>query len=59
MIEHLGGPFSGHYVTYRYLPMKDGCGGGWVHTSDSAVYSCNLHHVLNASPYMLFYNRVK
>lgn len=53
MIEHLGGPFSGHYVTYRRLR-----GSQWVHTSDTAVYSCSLHEVLGASPYMLFYCRV-
>ena len=54
MIEHLGGPLSGHYVTYRQLK-----GQQWVHTSDSAVYTCSLQQVLNRTPYMLFYQQVK
>jgi uncharacterized UBP type Zn finger protein len=54
MIEHLGGPFSGHYVTYRQLLQR----GLWVYTSDTAVYNSSLHQVLNINPYMLFYQRV-
>ena len=53
MIEHLGGLFSGHYVTYRQLQR-----GQWVYTSDTAVYNSSLHQVLNSNPYMLLYQRV-
>lgn len=54
MIEHLGGPLSGHYITYRCLQ-----GLQWVQISDSAVYNCSLREVLSGSPYMLFYSKVK
>ena len=53
MIEHLGGPFSGHYIAYRHLH-----GSQWVQASDAAVYSCSLQDVLSANPYMLFYSRI-
>lgn len=53
MIEHLGGPLSGHYITYRCVQ-----GSHWVQTSDTSVYRCSLSDVMNASAYMLFYSKV-
>ena len=52
--EHLGGPFSGHYQTYR---RGGGSGSQWVCTSDTAVYSASIHDVLKANAYMLYYSR--
>lgn len=54
MIEHLGGPTSGHYITYRQLQ-----GEQWVYTSDSSVYTCSRSQVLQRNPYMLFYLQSK
>ena len=56
VIEHTGGPFSGHYVTYRR------CGGSsrksWVYTSDTNVYRTSISEVTNCKAYMLFYDRI-
>lgn len=51
--EHLGGPFSGHYQTYRRV----GSGKQWVCTSDTEVYSTGVHDVLHANAYILYYSR--
>ena len=54
VVEHMGGPFSGHYVTYRR------CGPThrqWVYTSDTSVYASRSEDVLNCKAYMLFYCR--
>ncbi len=50
VIEHLGGPFSGHYQTYRRVQ-----GRQWVCTSDTAVYGATTHEVTSCAAYMLFY----
>ena len=55
VVEHRGGPNSGHYITYRRCGHAGG--SGWVSTSDSAVYSASLNEVLAAEAYMLFYCR--
>lgn len=52
VIEHTGGPFSGHYVTYRRC---GSAGRQWVHTSDTSVYTTRVEEVLNCRAYMLFY----
>lgn len=65
VVEHEGGPNSGHYVTYRRCGgagIGDGRGTGgrgnwWVCASDTAVYSASLDEVLGAEAYMLFYSR--
>ena len=54
VVEHMGGPFSGHYVTYRR------CGPThrqWVYTSDTSVYTSGPEDVLKCRAYMLFYCR--
>lgn len=54
-VEHMGGPSSGHYITYRR------CGpthGQWIYTSDTMVYASRTEDVLNCKAYMLFYSRV-
>ena len=54
VVEHMGGPFSGHYITYRR------CGPThrqWVYTSDTSVYASRAEDVLNCKAYMLFYCR--
>ncbi len=48
--EHLGGPFSGHYQTYRRVKERQ-----WVCTSDTVVYGATAHEVTNCTAYMLFY----
>lgn len=53
-VEHMGGPFSGHYITYRR------CGPThrqWVYTSDTSVYASTTEDVLKCKAYMLFYCR--
>ncbi len=56
VVEHHGGPNSGHYVTYR---RTKGNSGRWVCTSDSVVHATSLSDVLEARAYMLFYSRNK
>lgn len=52
VIEHLGGPASGHYCTYRRH------NGQWIYTSDLTVYPVYISEVLNAQAYMLFYQKM-
>ena len=54
VIEHLGGPLSGHYITYRQVQARQ-----WAYTSDTSVHSSSLTEVLGSIPYMLFYQQVK
>jgi ubiquitin C-terminal hydrolase len=49
VIEHLGGPNSGHYVCYR--PQ-------WWRISDRNVRPVDWHHVRSSQAYMLFYERI-
>ena len=60
MVEHMGGPWSGHYATYRKLNQSSSSSSSssWVYTSDATVYSATASDVLRAQAYMLFYQRV-
>ena len=51
VVEHLGGPESGHYCTYRRH------GSQWICTSDTAVYPVSRTEVLQCQAYMLMYQR--
>jgi len=51
VVEHKGGPSSGHYVTYRRT------GREWVRTSDVEVVKSSLSEVQAAEAYILFYSR--
>ena len=55
VVEHRGGPQSGHYVTYRRCGAR---GKQWVYVSDTSVYSSDVQEVLGAEAYMLFYSRI-
>ena len=55
VVEHKGGPNSGHYLTYR----RCGTQNKWACTSDANVYSVTVSEVLKAEAYMLFYSRIK
>lgn len=55
VVEHRGGPGSGHYVTYRRCGRR---GKQWVCASDASVYSVTVHDVLWAKAFMLFYSRI-
>ena len=52
VIEHLGGPHSGHYCTYRRH------GNHWIYTSDTLVYPVSTKEVMKCQAYMLFYQRI-
>eukprot|EP00731_Ephydatia_muelleri_P022424 Em0015g7a len=56
VIEHMGGPSSGHYATYRKVVERRT--SQWVHLSDTAVYNVDVKDVLDATAYMLFYEKV-
>jgi ubiquitin C-terminal hydrolase len=54
VIEHRGGPYSGHYVCYRRDPsalLED----RWLWISDDTVRVCHWCNVKNCQAYMLFY----
>jgi hypothetical protein len=52
IIEHQGGPYSGHYVCYRRDPSAI---GRWLGISDDTVKVCTWPTVQNCQAYMLFY----
>lgn len=54
VVEHNGGPNSGHYLTYRRCGARS---NKWACASDATVYSASIHEVLRAEAYMLFYCR--
>lgn len=60
VVEHLGGPASGHYVTYRRAPGQDTPGepAQWLRVSDEVVSHVPEESVLRAQAYMLFYNKL-
>ena len=54
VIEHRGGPYSGHYVCYRRDPSsirED----RWLWISDDAIRVCQWSSVRDCQAYMLFY----
>ncbi|KAJ8681394.1 hypothetical protein QAD02_017181 [Eretmocerus hayati] len=53
VIEHRGPVDAGHFVCYR----RGNRPGQWLFTSDNVVERTTLDDVLNASPYLLFYER--
>ncbi|XP_058802775.1 ubiquitin carboxyl-terminal hydrolase 30 [Phymastichus coffea] len=53
VIEHRGPVDAGHFVCYR----RGNRPGQWLYTSDTIVEKITLEEVLNASPYLLFYER--
>lgn len=60
VMEHIGGPASGHYVTFRRVTSQErgSTQVGWVYTSDTSVTPLSapsLHRVLKAQAYMLLY----
>ena len=54
LIEHHGGAFSGHYVSYR----RDLTSGSWLHISDDVVRPVSWEQVRTRQAYMLFYEAV-
>lgn len=52
VIEHQGGPYSGHYVCYRRDPSSS---ERWLWISDDTVKVCSWTTVRNCQAYMLFY----
>ena len=54
VVEHKGGPSSGHYVTYRRTGRTR---REWVRASDRMVVKSSLREVQAAEAYMLFYCR--
>ncbi|CAD6188646.1 unnamed protein product [Caenorhabditis auriculariae] len=55
--EHRGGPFSGHFVTYRRGPAPNSF--NWFLTNDSQVNQVAYKQVGLCQAYMLFYERLK
>ncbi|CCD73027.1 Ubiquitin carboxyl-terminal hydrolase [Caenorhabditis elegans] len=55
--EHRGGPYSGHFVTYRRASAPNH--HTWYYTSDAQVTRVPYSHVAACQSYMLFYERVK
>ncbi|GLH12019.1 Ubiquitin carboxyl-terminal hydrolase 30 [Gryllus bimaculatus] len=54
VIVHTGNLEAGHFITYRRAPIRD---NNWYYTSDSEVRETSLKEVMQASAYMLFYNK--
>ena len=57
VIEHTGGPSSGHYTTYRKVHFGKSS-HQWVHLSDTDVYNADIKEVLKVTAFMLFYERI-
>ncbi|GKY98367.1 hypothetical protein MPSEU_000794300 [Mayamaea pseudoterrestris] len=54
LIEHHGGAFSGHYISYRRHPVDK----SWFRISDDAVRAVSWEQVRATQAYMLFYEAV-
>lgn len=52
VVEHLGGPHSGHYIAYRRHQ-----GSLWAQASDEHTELVELERVLASRAYLLFYTR--
>jgi len=59
-VTHLGGVFSGHFVTYRRVPTQNGqrFPNTWLYTSDTVVKRSSLTEVLGTNAYLLFYEKI-
>ncbi|PIC40766.1 hypothetical protein B9Z55_008400 [Caenorhabditis nigoni] len=55
--EHRGGPYSGHFVTFRRAPAPQH--HSWYYTSDAQVQRVPYSNVASCQSYMLFYERVR
>ncbi|CAL2035212.1 unnamed protein product [Caenorhabditis brenneri] len=55
--EHRGGPYSGHFVTYRRANYPHH--HSWYYTSDATVMRVPYSSVAACQSYMLFYERVR
>lgn len=56
VVVHEGpSPVSGHYYCYSYHDKRK----EWLHCNDALVTSCNLSRVLQAQPFLLFYQRIE
>ncbi|XP_023245646.1 ubiquitin carboxyl-terminal hydrolase 30 [Copidosoma floridanum] len=53
VIEHQGHADAGHFICYR----RGNRPGQWLYTSDTIVQKASLEDVLNANPYLLFYEK--
>jgi ubiquitin C-terminal hydrolase len=54
VIEHTGGAFYGHYVSYRRDPASP-AGNQWLYISDDTVRRVDWNAVRRCQAYMLFY----
>lgn len=52
LVEHIGGGYAGHYFTYKMYE------NSWYLCSDLEVRTVTIQQVLQAQPYMLFYELV-
>lgn len=63
VLVHHGDMHSGHFITYRRSPAPprglSPFSSQWLWVSDDSVRKANLHEVLSANAYMLFYERVR
>lgn len=59
-VVHHGDIYSGHFITYRRAPSTNGqrFPDRWVYTSDTTVRRASLSEVMQASAYMLFYQKI-
>lgn len=59
-VTHLGGVFSGHFVTYRRMPTQNGqrFPNGWLYTSDTLVKKATVTEVMGTNAYLLFYEKI-
>ncbi|CAB3401632.1 unnamed protein product [Caenorhabditis bovis] len=55
--EHRGGPYSGHFVTYRRGPAPNH--HSWYCTNDANVSRVTYSQVAMCQGYMLFYERIR
>uniref|UniRef100_A0A8R1HKL4 Ubiquitin carboxyl-terminal hydrolase n=1 Tax=Caenorhabditis japonica TaxID=281687 RepID=A0A8R1HKL4_CAEJA len=55
--EHRGGPYSGHFVTYRRAAAPNQ--NAWYYTSDAQVSRVPYSMVAACQSYMLFYERIR
>ncbi|KAG8194951.1 hypothetical protein JTE90_021412 [Oedothorax gibbosus] len=58
VIVHLGDASSGHFITYRRVSTSEQ-NERWFYASDLDVKEVSPSEVFRASPYMLFYEKVK